>query len=55
MTRVTIQGVLSLGNDGVIDHTFLSPIAPRFRVKHAGTNQPAVGITVRAKSDRTML
>jgi hypothetical protein len=54
-TRVAIQGVRSLGYDGVLDHTFQSPVEARFRVKHAKTNQPAAGITVRAKSDRTML
>jgi hypothetical protein len=54
-TRVAIQGVRSLGYDGVLDHTFQSPVEARFRVKHAGTNQPAAGVTVRAKSDRTMI
>ena len=46
---------LLTGHDSLLDHTFQSPAEARFRVKHAGTNQPAAGATVRAKSERTML
>ena len=39
---------------GILDHTFQSPVEARSRVKRAGTNRPDAGVTVRAKSDRTI-
>ncbi len=54
-TDAAIQGVRSLGHDGVLDHTFAAPREARFTVRYADTNRPARDATVRAMSDRTML
>jgi RNA polymerase sigma factor (sigma-70 family) len=54
-TRTKVEGVRTLGDDMMLEHTFQAPVETRFRVKRAWTDQPAPGVTIRAKSDRTML
>lgn len=54
-TQAKVEGVRSLGHEMMLEHTFAAPVEVRFRVKHARTDQPARGVTIRAKSDRTML
>ncbi len=54
-TAGALPGVLSLGHDAVLDHTFLLPREVRLSVRSSDTDRPMRNATVRARTDRTLL
>ncbi len=54
-TDAPFANVTSLGHDGTLDRTFISPRPAGFTIRYADTGKPARGVTVRATSDRQML